>query len=103
MEFIKTFFKDLVSAPALKRAARTALFSFIALFGASILGWTQDVVGWANDMSGATPFPDSAILVKALISAAGSAAAGFVGLVVNAAENANGGRALFGAKTNTLD
>lgn len=102
MEFLKRFLKDLISKPALKRGARAAVFAFVAVFGPSLLGWGADVTEWANDASGATPFPDPAILVKALVSAAVAGATFVVSAIVNAAENASG-RALFGAKTNTQD
>lgn len=87
----------------LKRAARTFAFSFIAVFGLSLIGWLNDVVQWANDMQAANVFPDPSVLVKAAISAAAAAASGFVSFVVNLAEDVKGGPTLFGAKTEPRD
>ena len=89
-------------APA-KRAARTFLFSFVALFGLSLTGWLQDVIQWANDSEGVVVFPDPAVLVKAAVAAAGSAATGLVSFLVNLAEDYKGGTALLNAKTQTND
>jgi len=87
----------------LKRAVRSFLFAFIALFGLSLIGWLNDVVQWANDTQAANVFPDPGVLVKAAISAAASAAVGFVTFLVNLVEDIKGGTALLGAKTNERD
>lgn len=87
----------------LKRALRTFLFSFVAIFGLSLVGWLNDVVQWANDNQAANVFPDPAVLVKAAISAAAAAASGLVSFVVNFAEDVKGGSALLGAKTQRND
>lgn len=87
----------------LKRAVRTAVFSFAAVFGLSLIGWLNDVVQWANDTDAANVFPDPAVLVKAAVSAAAGAASGLVSFVVNLAEDLKGGTTLFGAKTQRND
>ena len=61
-----------------KAAAWTALFSFVGLFGASLVGWMQQVVEWANAGSDVTVFPDVTVLGKAAVAAALSAVAGLV-------------------------
>lgn len=87
----------------LKRAARTFVFSFVAVFGLSLIGWLNDVVQWANDTQAANVFPDPSVLVKAAVSAAAGAASGLVSFFVNFAEDIKGGTALLGAKTQDRD
>lgn len=87
----------------LKRAARTFLWSFIALFGLSLTGWLQEVIQWASDNEGVVVFPDPAVLIKAAVAAVASAAVGLVGFVINLAEDIKGGAAILGAKTNQND
>lgn len=70
----------------LRAALWTALFTFIALFGASLIGWTQAVIEWANAGGGVDVFPDVSVLGKAAVAAAGSAAAGFLNWAVRSAQ-----------------
>jgi hypothetical protein len=68
-----------------KAALWTALFTFVALFGASVFGWVQDVTEWAST-SGTAVFPNVTVLGKAAVSALGAAAAGLVNFVVRWAQ-----------------
>lgn len=71
---------------AFKAACYTALFSFIALFGLSLLGWLNDVLAWAQDATNVTVFPDPRVLVKAAVSATVSAIIGLVNFAVRAVQ-----------------
>jgi hypothetical protein len=77
------------TSDAVKAGAFTALWAFIALFGATLLGWTADVIDWAQDW-GTTgvpaDFPNMSVLAAGAISALGSAAAGLVGTIVRLAQ-----------------
>lgn len=79
------------------RAARTALWSFIGLFGMSLVGFLQQVIEWAN-AGGEVAFPSVSVLGFAAISAAVSAIIGLVSFVANAAEDARGSDGLLHAK-----
>lgn len=68
--------------PALKAALWTAFFSFVTLFGTSLIGWLQDVVDWASDDSAGIVFPDPGVLAKAGVSAVVSAMIGLVNFLV---------------------
>lgn len=70
---------------ALRAAAWTALFSFVGLFGLSLLGWLQDVAVWASS-SGREPLPGLSTLGYGLVAAAASAAIGLVNFVVRYAQ-----------------
>jgi hypothetical protein len=61
----------------LRAALRTAFFTFLGLFLASIAGWVQDVTEWVST-GGTDVFPDVTIVGKAAVSAAGAALAGLV-------------------------
>lgn len=61
---------------AIRAAAMTALWTFVALFSMSLTGWLQDVVAWATDDGGLVAFPDPAVLVKAAVAAVAAAFAG---------------------------
>lgn len=71
---------------AFKAALWTALFSFLALFGVSLIGWTGDVVEWANN-EGATAFPSLSVLGYAAVSAFGAAMTGLLNFVVRFAQS----------------
>lgn len=71
---------------AFKAALWTVLFSFIGLFGASLIGWTGDVIEWANS-EGAVAFPSLSVLGYAAVSAFGSAVIGLVNFVVRFAQS----------------
>lgn len=70
---------------ALRAAAWTALFSFIGLFGLSLLGWLQDVAAWASS-SGREPLPGLSTLGYGLVAAAVSAVIGLVNFAVRYAQ-----------------
>lgn len=70
-----------------KAGAATAVFTFIGLFGASLIGWIQAVVDWAA-ASGEPPFPSVSVLGKAAVSAATAALVGLVNYVVRSAQTA---------------
>lgn len=70
---------------AAKAAGWTSLFTFVALFGVTLLGWLQDVTVWASD-SGVAEFPTLSVLGYGVIAAAAAAATGFVNFVVRFAQ-----------------
>lgn len=86
----------MLTKDALIRGARTALWTFIAVFGVSLLGFINDVAGWAGASDKA--FPSVNPLGKAAIAALCAAASGFIGLVVNAVEDSRGANGVLGAK-----
>jgi hypothetical protein len=69
----------------LKAAAWTFLFSFIALFGVSAVGFLQEVIEWASS-SGVEPLPGMSTIGYAAVSAVASAAIGLVNFVVRYAQ-----------------
>lgn len=71
----------------LKAALWTALFTFIGLFGTSVLGFVQAVIEWANAGGGPEVFPDATVLGKAAVSAAGAAVVGLINFVVRFAQS----------------
>ncbi len=64
-----------------KAAGWTALFSFLTLFGAALVGWLNDLMTWATPGSDA-PFPDPSALRGAAVAAGASAAIGLVNFVI---------------------
>lgn len=68
-----------------KAALSTAVFTFIALFGASLVGWVQQVVEWSA-AGGVEVFPDVSTLGKAAVAAAGAALTGLINYVVRVAQ-----------------
>lgn len=64
-----------------RAAYRTAIQTFIGVFGLALLGWFADVQAWAGDT--AADFPAVTPLGKALAAALAAAAAGLVAAVVN--------------------
>lgn len=75
---------------AIKAGAFTALWTFLALFGLSFVGWLNDVIEWASADGATVVFPDPSVLVKAGVAAVAAAASGLVGLVVRLAQVATG-------------
>lgn len=75
---------------AIKAGAYTALWTFIALFGLSLIGWLNDLGEAVSSSDGTISFGDPAILIKAAVSAAAAAASGLVGTVVRLAQVATG-------------
>lgn len=71
-----------------KSALYTFLWTFIGLFGVTLLGWFQVVGEWASK-HGHEPFPDVSVLGYGLVSAAGAAAAGLVAFIVRFAQTKN--------------
>lgn len=76
---------DRLPDPA-RRAIRTFVQSFVALFAVSVMGWLKLVVDWA-DAGGAEPFPGVSALGYAAIAAASSAAIAVVTYVQNLLED----------------
>jgi hypothetical protein len=74
-----------LSNPA-KAALSTAAFTFVALFGAAVAGWVQDVTDWAST-EGTAVFPSVNVVGKAFIAALGAAAAGLVNYLVRKAQD----------------
>lgn len=54
---------------AIRAALTSGLWAFLGTFGASLLTWLQKVTEWATDDGGTVVFPDSGVLVKALVAA----------------------------------
>ena len=75
---------------AIKAGLYTALWTFIALFGLSLVGWLNDLVANASGDEAQIVFGDPAVLIKAAVSAAAAAASGLVGTVVRLAQVATG-------------
>lgn len=74
---------------AIKAGAYTALWTFVALFGATATGWAGDVVTWAQewaDTGAAGDFPSLSVLAAGATSAAFSALSGLVGTAVRLAQ-----------------
>lgn len=78
---------------ALKSALWTVLFSFIALFGVSLIGWIGDVTEWASS-SGQAAFPSLSVLGYAAVAAFASASIGLVNFAVRFAQ----AKGVFGEK-----
>lgn len=57
---------------ALRAALATALWSFVGLFGLSLLGWLADLQQWASS-SGASAFPSLSVLGYAAVAAVAAA------------------------------
>lgn len=66
----------------LRAGYRTAIQTFVGVFGLALLGWFAAIQSWAGDTS--SGFPSVSPLGKALASATAAAAAGLVAAVVNA-------------------
>lgn len=79
----------LFANPALQRAYRTFVQSFLGLFLISLVSWLTKVVLWANSGDGAV-FPNTSVLVKAGISAMAAAFIAVVALVQNKVEDSTG-------------
>ena len=81
-----------MNTPEFTNAARAALwtaaFSFVGLFGVSLVGWLGDVAQWSQAaLDGTTvAFPPLSVLAYAAVSAAASAAIGLVNFVVRYAQ-----------------
>lgn len=74
---------------SIKAGAWTALWTFVALFGATAAGWSQQVVDWAN--TGLTgDFPSLSILASGAVSAFFAALSGLVGTIVRLAQAKTG-------------
>lgn len=74
---------------SIKAGAYTAVFSFITLFGLSLVGWLNDVVEWASN-DGTVAFPSGSGLAKAAASAATAALIGLVNAVIRWAQDQTG-------------
>jgi len=72
-----------------KAGAWTSLFTFVTLFGLSLVGWIGDLVVWASS-NGIEAFPDLSTLGYAAVVAVASAASGFVNFVVRYAQAKTG-------------
>ena len=74
--------------PAVRPALMTALFTFIAIFGAALTGWLTEVIGWLEviDAPEQSEFPDPTVLGKAAVAGVVAAASGIVNFVVRYAQ-----------------
>lgn len=71
---------------AFKAALYTALWTFIAIFGTSLLGWLDAVSEWATSDGATVAFPDGDVLVKAGLAAAVAALSGLVAFTIRQAQ-----------------
>ncbi len=69
-----------------KAALWTALFTFVTLFGTSVLGFVQALTDWASS-DGTVDFPDVSTLGKAAVAAALAAVTGLINYVVRVAQS----------------
>lgn len=69
---------------ALRRAIRTAVFTFVAIFALALTGVLGDLTEWANDGGN---FPNLDVLAKAAVAGFAAAASGLVTWIVNALED----------------
>jgi hypothetical protein len=68
---------DVRTRNALIAARNVAGWTFVTLFGTTVLGFAQDVVGWSSS-SGADPFPGLSVLGYGVVSALAAATTGAV-------------------------
>lgn len=66
---------------AVKAGAWTALWTFLGMFGLTVLGWLQGAASWAST-NGHTPLPGLSVIGYGFVSAVVAAVAGFVSLAV---------------------
>lgn len=72
---------------ALKAAAYSALWTFVAMFGVTLLGWLNDVGQWATDAGeDRGTFPDLSVLGGGALAAAAAALTFIVAFVVRQAQ-----------------
>jgi hypothetical protein len=86
MNHLKTLFVK--AGPAVRPALMTALFTFVAVFGAALTGWLTEVIGWleAVDAPEQAEFPDPSVLGKAAVAGVVAAASGLVNFAVRWAQ-----------------
>ena len=65
----------------LRAASRTAVQTFVGMFGLSLVGWLADVGAWAGSSEGM--FPSVSPLGKAAVAALVAAASGVVAALMN--------------------
>jgi hypothetical protein len=86
MGFLKRLLTGLRDSKNVKRAARGFGFTFLGLFVPGLLGWLNQLTGWAPG----APFPDLHPLGALFVSSLLAAVVGLVNLVGNAVETATG-------------
>lgn len=74
---------------ALRAAFRVWVFTTLGLFIPGLLGWINDVTGWAR-ANGETPFPDARSLLFLIVAAITAAFPAAVAGVVRYLENLSG-------------
>lgn len=79
---------DTNTVNAWKAALWTFVWTFIALFLTSALGWFQDVYEWAST-SGAEPLPGVSTLGYAAVTAGVAALSGLLAFIVRYAQSKN--------------
>ena len=77
-----TLIRKLRSIDWLRAGYRTALQTFIGMFGLSLLGWLSDVGAWAGSSDGT--FPSVNPLGKAAVAALVAASSGLVAALMKA-------------------
>jgi hypothetical protein len=76
-------------ASAVRSTLTVYLFSFVGLFGASLIGWVTQVADWASK-HGADPFPSTSVLGYAFVAALTSGAPALVAGLVRSVQTATG-------------
>lgn len=84
---MKKYATTSTSGDAVRAAWTTALWTFLGVFGMSVLGWLGEVAEWASS-SGAHAFPSTSVLGYAFISAGAAAGSFVVAALVRAAQAA---------------
>lgn len=72
---------------SVRRAIRTFLQAFVAVFAISLLGWLGDVTLWAKCVDNCKDFPDVTVLGKAAIAGFAAGAVTLVSLIQNLLED----------------
>lgn len=86
LKFLKRLLAGLRDNTNVRRALRGAGMTFLGLFVPGLLGWLNQLTGWAPGV----PFPDLHPLGALFVSSLLAAVVGLVNLVVNALETATG-------------
>ena len=76
-------------ASAVRSTLTVYLFSFVGIFGASLIGWVTTVADWASK-HGSDPFPSTSVLGYAFVAALTSGAPALVAGLVRGVQTATG-------------
>ncbi len=76
-------------ANAVRSGLTVYVFSFLGIFGASLVGWVTQVADWASK-HGADPFPSTSVLGYAFVAALTSGAPALVAVLVRGVQTVTG-------------